>query len=128
MEGRDPAVAIGTGRARRRAPVGLHRQMAELTQRTYFVTLFTTAFSSMEDVRRQAPEALQRHIERTRRLHAEGVLLMAGAFLEPTEGPISTMAVLASREAAEDFIRGDPFVELGMVATHEIREWSNMLR
>ena len=102
--------------------------MAELTQRTYFVTLFTTAFSSMEDVRRQAPEALQRHIERTRRLHAEGVLLMAGAFLEPPEGPISTMAVLASREAAEDFIRGDPFVELGMVETHEIREWSNMLR
>jgi len=102
--------------------------MGELTQRTYFVTLFTTAFSSMDDVRRQAPEAFQRHIERTRRLHAEGVVLMAGAFLEPQGGPISTMAVLASREAAEEFIRGDPFVELGKVAHHEIREWSNMLR
>jgi uncharacterized protein len=102
--------------------------MPDLTQASYFVAFFTTAFSSMEDVRREAPEALQRHLERTRRLHAEGAVLMAGAFLEPKGGPISTMAVLASREAAEEFVRGDPFVELGKVAHHEIREWNNMLR
>ncbi len=102
--------------------------MRELTQPTYFVTLFTTAFSSMDDIRREAPEALQRHLERTRRLHAEGAVLMAGAFTEPKGGPISTMAVLVSREAAEDFVRGDPFVQLGKIAHHEIREWSNMLR
>lgn len=101
--------------------------MPAITQASYFVAFFTTAFSSMEDIRREAPEALQRHLERTRRLHAEGAVLMAGAFLEPRGGPISTMAVLASREAAEDFVRGDPFVELGKVAHHEIREWNNML-
>jgi hypothetical protein len=88
----------------------------------------TTAFSSMEDVRREAPEALRRHLERTRGMHAEGAVLMAGAFSEPKGGPISTMSVLASREAAEEFIRGDPFVELGKVTHHEIREWNNMLR
>ncbi|SRR5216683_4640808 len=102
--------------------------MPDLNQATYFVAFFTTAFASMEDVRREAPEALQRHLERTRRLHAEGTVLMAGAFLEPKGGAISTMTVLASREAAEEFVRGDPFVELGKVAHHEIREWNNMLR
>src|SRR5690348_9095001 len=102
--------------------------MPDLNQPTYFVIQFTTAFPSMDEIRREAPEALQRHLDRTRRLHAEGVVLMAGAFLEPKGGPISTMAVLVGREAAEDFIRGDPFVELGKVAHHEIREWTNMLR
>ena len=102
--------------------------MADLTQPSYFVAFFTTAFSSMEDVLGQAPEALRRHLERTRRLHADGTVLMAGAFAEPKGGPISTMAVLATREAAEEYVRGDPFVEIGKVLHHEIREWSNMLR
>ena len=102
--------------------------MGELTERSYYVALLTTAFSSLDEVRGEAPQALQRHIDRSKALHDQGVLLMAGAFLEPAGGPISTMAVLASREAAEDFVRGDPFVELGKVPQWEIREWANMLR
>ncbi|HET7419014.1 MAG TPA: YciI family protein [Candidatus Dormibacteraeota bacterium] len=102
--------------------------MRDLNQASYFVVFFTTAFSSMEDVWARAPDALRRHLERTRRLHADGVVLMAGAFVEPKGGPVSTMAVLATREAAEEFVRGDPFVELGQIAHHEIREWNNMLR
>jgi uncharacterized protein len=102
--------------------------MAELTQPSYYVAMLTTAFGSMDEVRRDAPQALREHIERTQRLHSDGVVLMAGAFLEPTDGPISTMAVLAGREAAEDFVRGDPFVKLGKVSHWEIREWANMLR
>lgn len=98
-----------------------------LDQRSYFVAFFTTAFSSMEHVRREEPEALQRHLERTKRLHAEGDVLMAGAFIEREGEPVSTMAVLATRQAAEEFVRGDPFVKLGKVSHHEIREWNNML-
>jgi uncharacterized protein YciI len=82
----------------------------------------------MDDVRAKAPDALRRHVERTRRLHDDGVVLMAGAFVEPQGGAVSTMAVLTTREAAEEFARGDPFVELGQVTHHEIREWNNMLR
>jgi uncharacterized protein YciI len=36
------------------------------------------------------------------------------------------MAVCATREAAETYIKGDPFVEQGMVRTWHIREWANM--
>lgn len=102
--------------------------MTDLIQPSYFVALLTTEFESLDQVRREAPRALQEHITRSRRLHDEGVLLMAGAFLEPAGGPVSTMAVLVSRAAAEDFIEGDPFVRMGKIAHWEIREWANMLR
>jgi uncharacterized protein YciI len=102
--------------------------MTEPTQRTYHVVTLTVAFSSMDEVRQEAPQALQQHLERSRQLHRDGVLLMAGAFLEPSGGPMSTMAILVSREAAEDFVRGDPFVKMGRVPQWEIREWANMLR
>lgn len=51
---------------------------------------------------------------------------MAGAFLDSPDEPLSTMAVLTSRDAAEDFIRGDPFVVKGMVREWHIRMWANM--
>jgi len=34
--------------------------------------------------------------------------------------------VLTSREAADDYIRGDPFVLHGMVSHWHIREWANL--
>jgi uncharacterized protein YciI len=98
------------------------------TQSSYHVAFLTTMFDSLDEVRAGAPEALAQHLERSQRLHEAGRLLMAGAFLEPAAGPISTMAVLVSREAAEDFVDGDPFVQMGKVSRWEIREWANMLR
>ncbi len=40
--------------------------------------------------------------------------------------PLSTMAVLSSREAAEEYIKVDPFVINGMVSNWYIRDWANM--
>lgn len=74
----------------------------------------------------QAPEDIAVHVARSKQLHEQGVITMAGAFLDGLEEPLSTMAVLTSREAAEDFVRGDPFVEKGMVREWRIREWANM--
>lgn len=34
------------------------------------------------------------------------------------------MAVFTTREAAEDFVRGDPFVRNGVVRDWTIREWN----
>ena len=36
------------------------------------------------------------------------------------------MAVLTTREAAEEYARGAPFVLNGMVSTWSIREWANI--
>ena len=51
---------------------------------------------------------------------------MAGAFLGERDEPLCTMAVLASREAAEDYVRGDPFYLNGMMSEWYTREWANM--
>ena len=87
----------------------------------------TTSFASLDDARRVAPTQMAAHLARSRELHAEGTLLMAGAFLDEPDQPVRTMGVLASREAAEDYARDDPFVVAGLVEEWRIREWANML-
>jgi uncharacterized protein YciI len=93
----------------------------------YFVAFLETKYASLEDARRLAPDALATHVSRSQQWHAEGRLLMAGAFLDRPEEPVSTMAVLRTREDAEEFVAGDPFVLLGMVARSDVRRWADML-
>jgi hypothetical protein len=47
-------------------------------------------------------------------------------FLNNPGEPLDTMAVCTTREAAEEFVRGDPFVLNGMVRKWHIRAWANM--
>jgi uncharacterized protein YciI len=37
------------------------------------------------------------------------------------------MGVFTTREAAEAFVRDDPFVQNGVVGSWEIREWNEVL-
>jgi len=62
----------------------------------------------------------------SKKLHEQGTLVMSGAFLDNPGEALSTMGVLTSREAAEDYIKHDPFMLRGMIAKHTIREWANM--
>ena len=55
---------------------------------------------------------------------ARGTLLMTGPFADPTEG---AMAIFTTREAAEEFVRGDPFVLEGAIGGWHIREWNEGL-
>ena len=96
-------------------------------QPTYFVVFMTTSFATLDDARREAPAEMAAHLARSRELHAAGSLLMAGAFLDEPDQPVRTMGVLASREAAQDYARNDPFVVAGHVEEWRIREWANML-
>ena len=91
-----------------------------------YVVSVVTAYGSFEEAQAQAPETIAAHLARSRELHAGGTLLMGGAFLNAPAEPLSTMAVLTTREAAEDFVRGDPFVQMGMVKEWSIREWADM--
>lgn len=51
----------------------------------------------------------------------DGTLTLIGPFLPPTLG---AMAVFTTREAAEAFAAGDPFVRHGVVATWRVQEWA----
>jgi uncharacterized protein YciI len=55
---------------------------------------------------------------------ARGDLLAVGTWADPREG---SMAVFRSRAAAEAFVKDDPFVLQGVVASHEIKDWNEVL-
>ncbi len=50
-----------------------------------------------------------------------GELLLAGAFTDPVDG---ALFVFNNREAAESFVRDDPYVLNGLVTGHRVREWN----
>ena len=61
------------------------------------------------------------HRARLDEFHARGVLLAAGPLGSPPEG---AMAIFTTREAADEFIAGDPFVTNGLVAKTRLVEWN----
>ena len=65
------------------------------------------------------------HVARLHEFRDRGVLLMAGPLDEPMDG--DAMGVFTTREAAEEFIAGDPFVVNGVVARWTIRPWNEVL-
>jgi len=72
----------------------------------------------------KARENFPAHRARLDEFHARGTLLMAGPWANPMEG---ALAVFTSREAAEEFVQGDPFVQNGVVAKWTLREWNEVL-
>jgi uncharacterized protein YciI len=60
------------------------------------------------------------HRARLDEFHARGVLIAAGPLGNPPE---SAMGIFTSREAAEEFIKGDPFVTNGLVSKWRVLEW-----
>jgi hypothetical protein len=53
---------------------------------------------------------------------ARGDLLLLGTFENAQDD--GSMAVFTTREAAEEFAAGDPFVRNGVVTGYEIRGWN----
>jgi len=72
----------------------------------------------------QAPAHLPAHRDRLDQFQAQGTLIMAGPLLD---GSNRAIGVFTSRQAAEDFIQGDPFVVHGVVKRWTIAEWNEVL-
>jgi len=90
----------------------------------FHVVLLDVDYIAMEEVPR---EPLAEHVARSRRWHADGRLIMAGAFLDQPGEPIQTMAVVRTRQDAEEFASGDPFVIAGTARVIAIRPWADIL-
>jgi uncharacterized protein YciI len=93
-------------------------------QPAYCVVFCVLEYASFEEAMADDPDAIAAHVKRSRELHENGALLMAGAFLDGE--PLGTMAVTISREAAEGYVRGDPFFLNGKMREWYTREWANM--
>ena len=72
----------------------------------------------------RAAENYPAHRARLNEFHSRGVLLMAGPFAKSGAG---AMGVFTTREAAEEFIAGDPFVLNGVVSKHTLEDWNEVL-
>lgn len=82
-------------------------------------------YESAEDVAAKAPAQFAAHRARIDEFQARGELLMVGTFANPQEE--GAMAIFSSREAAEEFATGDPFVVNGVVRAWQIRGWNGIL-
>ena len=60
------------------------------------------------------------HRARWKEFTDAGSLLMIGPFADPALG---AMAIFRTREAAESFAKGDPFVTNGIVKNWTVLEW-----
>ena len=85
---------------------------------------YVLLYESADDVLAKAPAHYPAHSERADDFHERGTLLMVGTFADPQrEG---AMAIFKTREAAEEFVAGDPFVLNAVVRSWTIREWNEV--
>jgi len=77
------------------------------------------------DLADKAPLHAAAHRARWRAFADRGDLLMIGPFANAQED--GAMGIFTTREAAEEFVRGDPFVLHGVVRNWTIREWNEAL-
>jgi uncharacterized protein YciI len=82
-------------------------------------------YESADDVASKGPEHFPAHRRRLAKFHERGELLMVGTFADPQNQ--GSMGIFATRQAAESFVAGDPFVEHGVVKAYEIRDWAEIL-
>jgi uncharacterized protein len=85
---------------------------------------YVLMYESADDVFAKAPAHFEAHLARGNDVHERGSLLMYGPFGDPQQQ--GSMAVFTSREAAESFAEGDPFVLNGVVRDWQIREWDEV--
>lgn len=85
---------------------------------------YVVFYESAADVAAKAPAHFPAHRARLDEFYARGDLLMVGTFANPQEE--GSMAIFATRAAAEEFATGDPFVVNGVVARWYLREWNEI--
>ena len=84
-------------------------------------------YESTEDTPTRAPLHFAAHRSWYEGFHANGTLLMIGVFTDAQDGAPAAMGIFTTREAAEAFVAGDPFVTHGLVRQWQIRPWNEVL-
>ena len=82
-------------------------------------------YESADDVAATAPAHFPAHRARWQEFADRGELLMIGPFANAQED--GAMGIFTTRAAAEEFVRGDPFVLNGIVRNWYIRDWHEAL-
>ena len=78
-------------------------------------------YESADNVISKAPAVYPAHVARLQEFKARGELLMVGTFADPQAD--GSMAIFNTRDSAEAFATGDPFVLQGVVRSWTVKEW-----
>jgi uncharacterized protein YciI len=84
------------------------------------VVIGETSGATMDQVMAVYP----RHKAVVDELIARGEVIGIGPFTDTVRG---NMAIFRSREAAEEFVKRDPFALEGLVKSYTIREWGDQM-
>jgi uncharacterized protein YciI len=82
-------------------------------------------YESGPDLAARAPVHAPAHRARWVEFGRRGELLMIGPFANAQED--GAMGIFTTRAAAEEFVRGDPFVLHGVIQNWFIRDWMEAL-
>ena len=82
-------------------------------------------YESADDMAAKAREHFPAHRAWWKEFTDRGELLMIGPFANSQQD--GAMGIFTTREAAEEFVRGDPFVQHGVIMSWTIREWNEAL-
>ena len=85
---------------------------------------YVVNYESTPDFMQKVPAHIEAHRALWRKYQAAGTLLLIGPF---TDVPGTAMGVFRTREAAESFVKEDPFMLNGLIAKWTIREWNEVL-
>jgi len=66
------------------------------------------------------------HLDRLRKSHDNGELVLAGALAEPSDGAVFVFSG-SHPGAAEEFARTDPYVKNGLVTKWRVRKWATVI-
>lgn len=83
-----------------------------------FVVFYSSEASALPGLQAVYP----RHLAYLQSFAADGGLIGIGTFDNPAVN--GSMGIFTSKERAEQFIAGDPFVLEGLAVPSEIREWN----
>ena len=82
-------------------------------------------------MRTDVPDILERrgphrdaHLAGARKQVEAGKLLIAGAYLDPTDGAAFIFTPKATRADVDAFVAADPYVKHGLVTSHSCRDWA----
>jgi uncharacterized protein YciI len=85
---------------------------------------YVVLYEAVDDFLPKAQANFEEHQAWYMQFAERGELLMVGPY---ADGGGDAMSIFTTREAAEAFVAGDPFVRNGVVANYRIREWREAL-
>ena len=80
-------------------------------------------YDYVDDVLERRDEFRKGHLRLVKAFKKRGDLEMGGAFADPVDG---AACVFSSKDAAEEFVSQDPYVQNGIVTRSWIRQWSTV--